>query len=175
MKRNTNKATGAALSKKRRSFNFIDVILILLALLIVLTVVNIFSPMLVFNKLRNDLQTTIQYTLEVKGVDNEFINKINENDTVVDTVSKYSLGSVTAVDYNMQYLELEYDEAQRAGVMAVHPDKYNVIITITASAAYNEGKGYSVNGHRIAVGEMMSVRFPDYVCEGYCIGLSVIS
>ena len=74
----------------------------------------------------------------------------------------------------MQYVINENPEdgsKKTEGVLAEYPDKYNVIITISAEASYAAEKGYSVNGTRIAVGEKMSLRFPDYVGEGYCIGV----
>ena len=172
MKKVSSQAQNGAV-KKKRSFNFIDVILILIAVVVVLTAINIISPMSFLNDLRSDSQHTIQYTVEITGVDEAYIEKIKENDVVVDANSKYSLGSVTAVDYNTQYSELEYDEDSGAGVMAVYPEKYNVLITITAQGSYSEGSGYSVNDHRIAIGEKMTLRFPNYVGEGYCISLSV--
>ncbi len=159
----------------RRGFNFIDVLLILFVLLIIFIAVNIVSPMSFLDILSADSEQTIEYTVEIVGVDGEFIDKIKEQDIAVDAVSKYTLGSVKAVDYNTQYSELEYDEATGAGVLAVYPDKYNVLITITATGDYTEGEGYSINGRRIAVGEKLSVRFPDYVGEGYCISISAVS
>lgn len=158
--------------KKRHRFNFIDFILILLAIFVILTAINIVSPRSIFDKLKTDTTYKIHYTVEILGVDGEYIERIKDNDAVVDTVSKHSLGSVTAVDYSTQHTVLEYDETQNAGVLAVYPDKYDIVITITAQASYNSGEGYSVNGRRIAVGEKLSMRFPDYVGEGYCIGIS---
>ena len=60
-----------------------------------------------------------------------------------------------------------------SAVLSAHEGKYNVIVTITASGNYKEGEGYSVNDCRIAVGEKMSLRFPNYIGEGYCVALSV--
>lgn len=159
-------------AKKRRGFNFIDFLLILFAVAIVLTAINIVSPMSFIDKLKAEKSYTIHYTVEFTGVDDEFLDKIKENDTVVDSVSKYSLGSVETVDYTTQYSTLEYNETLKEGALAVHKDKYNVIVTITANGSYIEGKGYSINDRRIAVGEKLSLRFPDYVGEGYCITLS---
>ena len=53
-----------------------------------------------------------------------------------------------------------------------YEDKYNVTVTVTVLAQYEEGEGYSVGDRRIAVGEKLSLRFPNYAAEGYCIGLS---
>jgi hypothetical protein len=46
------------------------------------------------------------------------------------------------------------------------------LVTITVLAEYTEGEGYSVGDRRIAVGEKMSLRFPNFAAEGYCIALS---
>ena len=164
-----------ASSKPRRRFNFIDFLLILFVLAVVFVAVNIVSPMSVIDKLRSDTEHTIQYTVEFTGVSAEYIEKIKENDTVIDAVSKQTMGSVTAVDNHTKYTVLEYNEATDSGVLVEYPDRYNIIVTISASGTYREGVGYRVNDRRIAVGEKMALRFPDFVHEGYCIGLSVES
>ena len=170
-KKETNES--AVAKKKAYRFNFLDVLLILLALLVVFVAINIISPMPFIKKLQSDSSHTIEYTVEFIGVDEDFINTIKENDKVMDSVSKNSLGTVIAVDYNTHYSELKYDEANNVGKLVDYPDKYNVIVTISASGNYISGEGYSINAHRIAVGEKMSLRFPDYVGEGHCISFSV--
>lgn len=182
MKRSSKaKKDESGIVKKRHKFNFIDFILILLAVLLVLTAINIISPMSVLDKLKSNDTHTIYYTVELLGVDEEYIGKIAEKDNVVDSVSKHSLGSVITVDYNTPHRVLEYNEEKNEGKLATYPSKYkdkkdagkiDVLITITARASYKAGEGYAVNGHRIAVGEKMSLRFPNYVGEGYCIGFS---
>ena len=158
--------------KTRRGFNFIDVLLIQFVLLVIVTAINIVSPMSVFDRFKADEECTIEYTVEIIGVDGEFIDKIKENDVAVDAVSKHTLGMVEIVDYNTQYSELKYDEEANAGVLAVYPEKYNVHVTIKAVGSYTAGEGFKINNKRIAVGEKLSIRFPDFMCEGYCISLS---
>ncbi|MBQ8140868.1 MAG: DUF4330 domain-containing protein [Clostridia bacterium] len=168
--------TDAGASKKiRRGFNFIDLFLILFVIAVVLIAVNIVSPMSFIDKLKSDSTHTIQYTVEFIGVDEEYIDSIKEEDIVVDSVSKSNMGSVTVADYNTRYSALEYSESAQAGVLTEYKDKYNVTVTITAEASYTEGYGYSVNNTRIAVGEKLSLRFPNYVGEGHCISFSVES
>ncbi len=156
--------------KIRRRFNFIDVLIILAIVLLGAIVVNLFFPDTVF-KTRNTKEE-IQYTVEFVGVDEELIDKIRENDIAIDSVSKYAVGEVILVDRNTLYSELQYDEVNHAGKFAVYEDKYNVLVTISVMADYNEGEGYSVGGRRIAVGEKLSLRLSDYAGEGYCINLS---
>ena len=174
MSRNTG-GTSAISAKKKKSgrFNLIDFFLIVIILLVIATVIYVFAP---FSRLKTMTQSesqTIEYTIEVLGVDEAFIDKIQEQDAVLDSVSKNAMGKVIAVDYNTKYTELQYVEQndQKVGVLAEHPTKYNLIVTITATADYMEGSGYSINGSRIAVGEKLSLRFPDYACECYCIAL----
>lgn len=170
-KKETNEAT--VVKKKTYRFNILDVLLILLVIGFVFVAINIISPMAFIKKLQSDSSHTIEYTVEFIGVDEDFLDTIKENDNVMDSVSKNSLGTVIAVDYNTHYSELKYDEENHVGKLVDYPDKYNVTVTISADGSYIAGEGYNVNAHRIAVGEKMSLRFPNFVGEGYCISFTV--
>ena len=159
-------------NKKNGRFNLIDFLLIVMILLIVSSLIYIFLPTSLINNVFSDKEVDFIYTIEIKGIDAEFLENIKENDVVLDSVSKSNIGTVTAVDYSTQYTELEYNETTQSGVLAVFPDKYTMLVTISANAKYNEGEGYTINGTRIAVGEKINARFPNYLCEGYCISIS---
>jgi hypothetical protein len=96
---------------------------------------------------------------------------IKEQDSVLNAVTKNNIGVVSAVDANTPYSVLD----EHSGIFVEYDDRVNVLITITAEASYNEGEGYAVGEHRIAVGERMALRLPDFSGEGFCIGLSVVS
>ncbi len=166
------KKSARARGSKSGRFNFVDLLIILALLLFIAIVVNIFLPSSFLNSFKENTEREIQYTVEFSYVDQDFVDKIKENDLVIDSVSKYSLGNVITVDYNQNYRELYYDTLQKAGRLLTYEDKYNVIVTVTVVARYDEGEGYTVGDRRIAVGEKLSLRFPDYAAEGYCIGLS---
>ena len=173
MKREAKKGSAETLAKKKPyRFNFIDVLLILLAAAIIFVGINIIAPMPFVKELQADKNLTVQYTVELVGVEEAYLNKIKENDIVVDSISKNTLGTVLAVDYNNYYTELTYDEITGQGKMVEYTDRYNVTVTIVAQGVYTKGEGYTVNSRRVAVGEKMSLRFPDYVGEGYCISFS---
>ncbi len=158
-------------AKGKRRFNFMDVLIILAIILLGAVVLSLFFPNGLFRS--SSIEREIQYTVEFVGVDEVFIDKIKENDSVIDSVSKYNIGSVMTVDSSMPYTELKYDSDAGEGHLAAFEDKYNVLVTISVVAEYNEGEGYSVGDRRIAVGEKLSIRFPDYASEGYCVSLSV--
>ena len=167
--KSSNKSTKKKVRKGR--FNLIDFLLIIIVLAIIGGLVYVFLPASVIGRVTADAKYDIQYTLELTGVDEAYINNIAENDTVIDSVSKSNIGTVAAVDYSIQHTDLAYNESAGIGVLTPVAGKYNVIVTINATAHYEQGKGYSVNGTRIAVGEKINARFPNYVCECYCISI----
>ncbi len=164
---NRRKANGGG-KKLKRGFNFVDVLLLLFVAAIIFVAVNIVSPRSLISKLRGDNTRAIEYTVELVGVDSEFADKVKEGNTVIDAVSKNNIGSVKSVENNV-YFQLE------EGTVVEYDDKINLLITVSATATYTEGKGYAVNERRIAVGEKLSVRFPDFAGEGYCVGFSSAS
>jgi hypothetical protein len=186
--------------KKKGKFNFIDFLLILIAALLVVAIVYVFLPSSWIKGMFADKSVDIEYSIEIIGVDQEFIDSldkyIKENDIVIDGVSKANIGTVKAVTDITPYTELKYQytgvgkveyvdkedkpheldvivPTEGKGVLSTVEGKYNIIVTITAKADFTEGDGYSVNGTRIAVGEKINARFPNYVCEGYCISVPV--
>ena len=168
---NDNNSSVKQKRKRKGRFNIIDFLLIIIVLLIISALIYVFLPSRLINKITSDDTVDIQYTVEVLGVDEDYLDNIAENDPVLDSVTKSNIGTVTAVDYSIQYTELAYNEDGNIGVLSPIAGKYNIVITITATAQYEEGKGYTVNGTRIAVGEKICARFPNYVCEGYCISV----
>ena len=169
--KNNGGADGAKFRKQRKKFNFIDFLILLFVLAFVFVVINVFSPMSFFKKMRYDAEKTVTYAVEFREVDKEFIDKIAENDKVIDSVSKHTMGVVQSVE-KRDFTTLEYDSVNGNAVYATHLDKYNVIVTISAKSTYRVGEGYSINDCRIAVGEKLALRFPNYSGEGYCINLS---
>ena len=173
MNNNNTSVVQKNVTRKDATFNFIDFLLIVVILLIVAALIYVFLPSSLIKGLFADDTVEIQYTIEIKGIDENFLSNVKENDVVINAVSKSNIGTVTAVDYSTQYTILEYNEASQSGVLSVVPGKYNMVITINASAHYTEGEGYTINGTRIAVGEQISLRFPSFVGKGYCISVPV--
>lgn len=171
-----NENTGVKVTKKKKiRFNLIDFLLIVIALLVVAVLVYVFVPNSFIKGIFADDTVVIQYAIEFKGVDEAFLDSIKDNDIVIDSVTKAEIGTVTAVDYSTPYTELKYngDSENPRGVLSVVPGKYNVIVTITAKASYSEETGYAISGVRMAVGEQIFARFPNFTCEGYCISVPI--
>ncbi len=151
-------------AKKKRKFNVVDFLIVVIIVTLVGILIYSFSPWSQIKKLWTSSDISIDYTIEIREVDEEFKNLIKKNDTVIDSVTKSSLGKVTAVELENSKV-ISYD-----GKPVEHPNKFDIKVRITAKADYEKGIGYSVNGCRIAVGEQISFRFPKFPCTGYCVG-----
>lgn len=174
MRKIKNESASGVTEKKghARRFNIIDVLIIVAVILLGAVVVNIVVPTGLWGDLFGGSTEEIQYTVELIGVDRAYVDNFAEGDTVVDAVSKFALGTVTAVDNNSHYRVLSYNEKLGESTYITYQDKYNVLITVSVAAEYEEGVGYTVGGRRIAVGENMSLRFPGFAGEGYCVSVA---
>ena len=156
--------------KTKRKFNFIDFLILLLILTVLVVAVFTIASWSSIEKLLTSSQVSLQYTVELRGVDAEFINNIKTGDTVTDSVSKTELGSVTRVDIEKHSI-LDYKEENGVytGVPAYYDDKYDITVYISSNAEYLSGTGYTINGTRIAIGEILNLRFPNFSSSAYCI------
>lgn len=157
--------------KKKRKFNFIDFMVVLVVLALLGSLIYLFSPWTHIEKIWSDSQVELMYFVEIKDVNPEDIELIKSGDAVINSVTKNSLGQVVEVtDINNSYI-YDYvlnDQGKMTCVITENPKKYDVTIKITALADYEEGVGYSVNGCRVAIGELLNLRLPTYSCSGYC-------
>ena len=168
----------ALINKKKRRFNVIDLLILLVIAVIIFVTVYAISPWSQLQKLWNENEVTLRYAVEIRGVDSKFINLIEEGDVAVNSVSKSSLGTVSSIESIEKSTALDYtvDESGVAhGVLTEYPDKYDITVHITATAKYEAGVGYTVNGCRVAVGEELYVRFPEFSCSGYCVAIDTNS
>ena len=182
---NTKAARQQNKSKKGR-FNFVDLTLVVVLLLIIGILVYSFSPVSLIKKWTGSEKVDIQYEIEITNVDSNVIDLIKADAVVTDSVTKSEIGTVTMVNrtdyveyqpYEVINHETDADENIKHKVdytleKVGYPNKYNLNVTVTVSADYSEGTGYTVGSTRIAVGEKLNIKFPDYICEGYCVGIT---
>lgn len=182
---NTKQVSQSKAQGKRKRFNFVDITLVLILLLIVGVLIYSFSPVSLIKKWITKDTVNIQYEVEIVGVDESTVNLIKSNTAVSDSVTKNRIGTVTIVnktDY-VEYRPIETiryegegDEqkaiVEKSIVPIEFPNKYNLNVVITVAADYVKDEGYSVGSTRIAVGEKLSLKFPSFKCEGYCVGIT---
>lgn len=158
-----------AVKKGHRKFNWVDLLLLVVVVAVLFATVFLIDPFSinVFGDQENNV--VLEYTVQTEYVEESLVNKVHIGDEALSAVNKASLGLVSAIRNDILYSEAHYDRESGTVSMKEYPDRYNLQITITADAVFEEGKGYRVKGNRIAVGEQYSLMFPEYVGSGYCI------
>ena len=160
-------------AKGRMKFNVIDFFAVLIVLLVIATLLVYFIPGMT-GRFSSGGEAEITYVLEFRGVDDTFIANVQVGDNVYDASQSFNIGTVKSVE-TVSYKTLEYDNSMGEAVMKDHSNQKTLVITVTSSAIYAEGSGYSINGKRIAVGGAYDVRFPGFTGSAYCTDIIVSS
>jgi len=109
---------------------------------------------------------TIEYTVTITSIREEFRGKVKSQDKVVDSVKLMAIGVVTNIQYqntintitNLPTGEILYVQS---------PEHLDMIVTIEADATLKDGL-YDINGYHISVGTPVSLRVPNFTEQGYC-------
>ena len=160
-------------AKGRIRFNVIDFFAVLIVILILAALAVYFLPGIT-GRFSSGGEAEITYVLEFRGIDDIFIANVQVGDNVYDASRSFNIGSVKSVE-TVSYKTLEYDNSVGEAIMKDHSNQKTLIITVTASAIYTNGEGYSINGERIAVGGKYDVRFPNFTGSAYCTDIIVSS
>ena len=173
------KANKAEKNKKRR-FNLLDLIIILIVL------GALFAGYLIVKSWVGSEEGgkyDIVYTAELRELDINLVGRMNGDnvivefikagDVILDSISKKELGTVVAVEGKL-YREPVYNEATGKVEMAPYPGLVDVLIIIEAQAEKDK-IGYKVNNfYRMNVGTRLYIRTPALLSSGYCIEFDII-
>lgn len=154
------------IKNRRGKFNTIDLVIIsLLVIIVALIIISSSVP----EWFSSDSDVTLRYELEVKDVPAELVGNVSVGDKVYTSNTGKLIGSVVSVENTVPHTVFVYDEASDGIVAKEIPDRYDVRITVVADARLKDGIGYTVDGQRISVGTRLDLRFPNFLCTGYCI------
>ena len=168
-----NKRNSKMTGEKSGRFNFVDLLLVLLILVIAGALLIMFDPFSLSSK-DTTQEVTLRYTVEIKDVSNEMKNNVKSGEKVLNSTTDYDMGTVVAVEPQSSF-EWEYNEGDDYMSKKYKTDKSDMIITIDVKAVYEEEMGYMIDGKHIAVGALLSLRFPNFTGSGYCISIERIS
>lgn len=173
MEKSKVKRTRTSRSKKAWRFNFLDVVILFVIVLFAASMVILFIPR-VTGLLGSDGNRQIVYTVVFHGVDVN--SEISDQQRVVDKKTEQLLGMVdgspeTEDCYESVRTEVFDENGKSSTVLRCEKveGKIDLIVTITANATYADGKGYEVNGNRIAAGREYEMVFPGFTATGTCI------
>lgn len=161
-------------------FVLIDILLLAAIVAAVLFVVSLITPFS-FGKSGDTEKRTITYTVELARVDSAAVDAFHIGDRVTDAQTGATLGTVTAVDvgvceeYRTDAVATTQDATLGTYVMpkVTYTDSYKtVVLTVTVTADYEAGVGYTADGCRIAVERAYDLHLPAYAGQGVCLALS---
>lgn len=170
--------------KKKHIFNIIDILIILLVIGIAMVMYYYMSAR---NTLASNLEVDVEYVVELKVVDANYVDKIKKGDKVVETVRDQQIGEVMNVEISPAYNIATNAETGETYVSYYPPlvpsddeniteeqpeepkyEFYNVKVTIRDTFKRSE-KGYKKNAFTLVTGQSVFLRVPGYIGEGFCI------
>lgn len=160
-----------SVKKKRGKFNWVDLLILALAIIVLLAVILILTPFSETSLVGNGKKVVLEYTVELEYVEASLTDNIQLGDRALNAATKTELGRVNMIKNDILYAEAYYDRELDSVSMKEYPDRYNLQITITSDALFESGVGYTVKGTRVAVGGEYSLMFPNYLGTGHCISI----
>ncbi len=156
------------IEKRKRRFNFVDVLLIIIILSISASLIYVFVSPYTNQLINNASTTTIEYRVLVEGVDDQIKYVINEGDKITETNSLLSIGNIVSVEYS----DTEYVGVDGEGnsVLGIYPGKKDILLTVRAEASNSKGT-YSIGSYTVAAGKMIDFRVPGFISSGNCISI----
>jgi len=163
--------------KSVKKFNVLDIIIIV-AVLFIATIALILTVPKIHDRAKSSDSVRISYKITFYDVDEAIFDKISNGQLVTDVENGISLGTVSGspeAEPSYTYV-LSTDESGNNTAKKQEDafGKRNITVTVEADAVYLEGKGYIVDGYRVAVGKEMHIRFPNYTDIGYCTEFTVL-
>ena len=186
MNEQQNKEYIKAHSDKRRGgkrMNFVDWILILVAL----AFVGVFVYFAFFSELdlfgAKDEKASVQYTVRIENVNAEMLgisgldnngilncDFIDAKDRVYDCKSGKSIGRVTSIEYERSFEPTGAVDQNGELVYAEYPGHIDIIITISGSGSISDGV-YDINDYELRVGADIEFRTEGYTAVGKCMSI----
>lgn len=157
-------------TKEKRAWRFtaLDLIILVVLLAVAAAVVWFFGPFR-DGEAGKDAQVNIEYTIEIKGMEEEYLGNIRVGDIVIDSVTKKGIGTVTAVE-TMPLVDYVLNTEDGVMMEKEYPGRSTILVTVSSPATVNE-RGYNIDGYRVAIGVLHYLQLPNFVGIGYCIGV----
>lgn len=162
----------AVKQEKKKSFNFVDIILLIIILAVVSSLVYLL--VLAYNDLflKGGEDAEIEYVLRIEGVDNDVRFSVKEGDTLVELGTHAEIGTV--VDFYEEPSEFVGYDKDGKQVLSDDPSKRDLILIVRTDAK-GEGSVYEIDSYTISVGTEVDFRIPGFTAVGECISLEVKS
>ena len=158
------------MSNRKLRFNAVDAIIIFLAAAVLFVLLYVFVFDNADGTISENPRKTIQYTILVQNIDENYHDIIKENQPVTDAILKKDIGYVKGVQVSQMY-QTGFNNDTLKEVYSLVDGRINLKITVEAEAEITPQK-FSVDGCTIRVGNQYSLMLPDIYCVGYCIDIN---
>ncbi len=118
-------------------------------------------------------KTEIEYVVELTSLEEQFADRIQAEDPVLDAVLRGSMGTVYGTPESIPMERINLDMENGRLVSSIYPGRVSIYVTIRAEADVTDAE-YSIAGQPVYVGAKLSLLFPDMKCDGYCIKIKAI-
>lgn len=162
--------------KRKRRFNFVDLVLVLAIAAIAVAVVFIGNKLLGGNETvaADADKIQVEFSLQFREIPDAGTGNLTEGDVIRDANSKAPMGKVTEIFYE-PYSELLYvDGEQGSGIQAEMEGFTNMLVTVRGEATKDE-RGYYLGGVKVLVGKPLDVWSPGYSGEGWCMAIREVN
>ncbi len=167
--------------KKNKTFNIVDLFVLLLIITLIAALIYAFSPWNFIKSKLNSDKEKVEYVVKIENVDvalQEVKNIISAGQTVLYAETGKEIGHVIGFEFD-EAKTLSYKKDQGygdeiVGDMSDISDKCTLLLIINVDADYKKDVGYTANGQRIAVGEKLSVKLPNFSGNGICTDISLL-
>ena len=156
---------------RSRRFTVLDGIIIL----VILAVIGIGIYWIAAEKTPVSAENTvpITFTVELKGLKDVYASNIHVGDTVIDSVTKKTIGTVAAVE-TLPHTDFLLNQENGVIEEKAYPGQATVLLTVAGDAVLG-GLGYTIDGYRVAIGVLHHLQLPHFLGSGYCIGVQAQS
>ncbi|MBQ8248580.1 MAG: DUF4330 family protein [Clostridia bacterium] len=154
---------------KKRKFNAIDAVILLVIVAAVGVAVFLFSSEEVEMPMK---KVKLEYVVEIKALSDDIAAEFNIGDKMVDSVQKYNLGEIIAVEYD-NAVYYGKDIVNGKSTAYDYPDHQKVTLTMLADATLDSNGRYLIDGgYDISTGTTVYIRLPGFNGIGYCTAFS---
>ena len=156
-------------NKPKIKFNWIDVLVLILAAALVVMFVLDFLPD-ENQAVYGDKKVTLELTIQIDKLSNDIEIDLASGDEVLDVVSKKKLGVLASNPMIVPFQE-NIPSENSGGIEVVYSDIYSSVYLTVVAEADETAYGYFVNGSRIAVGKEYEIRIAGLEAVGACISV----
>lgn len=158
--------------KEKKKYNFIDVILIILVLLVIGAIIYAFVSPYTTQLTGNAASRKIEYRVRFEGVPDEIKYSISDGDSVTEATELVNIGKVKKTEFSStEYVGVDKDGNSVVGIC---PGKKNILITVECDASVANGV-YKANGYAITAGRLIDLRVPGFCGQGECVYVGEVS